>query len=133
MIPDFTDIAGAAPTVRKQAARRAVMADRTRDSKLAQTELELITILTSARWPLSADALARKSGYGRTTVVRVLANLPDEVRITQDQWDTRRYLYELWRCDCSERRDYDNERIVTHCDDHCPRVIAGDWDSCRGC
>lgn len=36
-------------------------------------------------------------------------------------------------CACAERRDYDGERIRTHCVAHCPRVAAGDWDQCMGC
>jgi glutathione S-transferase len=36
-------------------------------------------------------------------------------------------------CACSERLDYDDEKIRTHCAEHCPRVLAGDWSECRGC
>jgi hypothetical protein len=36
-------------------------------------------------------------------------------------------------CACRVRYDYDGERIWTHCDEHCPRVISGDWDHCNGC
>lgn len=36
-------------------------------------------------------------------------------------------------CSCAERRDYDGERIRTHCAGHCPRVRAGKWPECRGC
>lgn len=36
-------------------------------------------------------------------------------------------------CACSERADYDGEKIRTHCAEHCPRVAAGDWTECRGC
>lgn len=36
-------------------------------------------------------------------------------------------------CACSTRLDYDDEKIRTHCAEHCPRVAAGDWTECRGC
>jgi hypothetical protein len=36
-------------------------------------------------------------------------------------------------CGCYICSDSDGERIRVHCTEHCPRVIAGDWDECRGC
>jgi hypothetical protein len=37
------------------------------------------------------------------------------------------------QCGCTERRDYDNEKIRTHCADHCPWVLSGQKDRCGGC
>lgn len=34
---------------------------------------------------------------------------------------------------CLTYDDYDDEKITRHCDEHCPRVAAGDWLHCRGC
>jgi hypothetical protein len=41
-------------------------------------------------------------------------------------------------CGCSQRRDYDGERITTHCAAHCPRIQSGQREpaangTCGGC
>lgn len=41
-------------------------------------------------------------------------------------------------CGCYQRRDYDGERITTHCAAHCPRIQAGRTEPgadglCNGC
>jgi hypothetical protein len=41
-------------------------------------------------------------------------------------------------CGCSQRRDYDGERITTHCAAHCPRIQSGKAEPgplgvCGGC
>jgi hypothetical protein len=73
---------------------------------------------------------------------RVMLSLPDmravvtQEHLSQVNWDTVRS--ELQRPvaghkNCHVAEDYDGERIRMHCDEHCPRVLKGDWDRCMGC
>ena len=60
--------------------------------------------------------------------IKLFANNPfgDFLRAIEMEGDTK-------ECGCNERRDYDGERITTHCKEHCPKVQSGKQDRCGGC
>jgi hypothetical protein len=77
-------------------------------------------------------------GSGRWTVdpigpLEARRSTPEQVRTLREAINQGSSLSEVACTVCSVRRDYDDEWITTHCAAHCPRVAAGDWESCRGC
>lgn len=42
-------------------------------------------------------------------------------------------LHDRSLCACAVHEEPDGERIRVHCNEHCPRVLKGDWDRCMGC
>jgi hypothetical protein len=42
-------------------------------------------------------------------------------------------IHDQGLCACTVHEEPDGERIRVHCNEHCPRVLKGDWDRCMGC